>query len=77
MTDIGGEDWVLGREALASSCSLSLHMVNLLKHEVTRHGGAELGGGRRGGPYRQLESFWVKLCLKLDSSLGILHCRSQ
>lgn len=56
---------------------LVLHMVNLLKHEVTRHGGAELGGGRRGGPYRQLESFWVKLCLKLDSSLGILHCRSQ
>ena len=31
---------------------LVLHMVNLLKHEVTRHGGAELGGGRRGGSNR-------------------------
>lgn len=32
--------------------------------------GAELGGGRRGGPYRQLESFWVKLCLKLGFKPG-------
>ena len=66
-----------GREALTSSCSLSLHVVNLLRHEVTRCGGAELGGRRRGGPHGQQEGFWVKLCLKLASSLGNPHCSGQ